>query len=751
MLPPLFRQTFQRTLKAPAFKAQFLLCLVVFTAAMASSFSKRVFGMALAFDSAMYLNTASTVLACLQSLCAFRLPDPHTYGLLVDGMLLDGPILPLVGGLFFAAVGLKPQIQNIEAALVLQAILQALSALLVYKVTYDVSRKRTAALLGGFAWGLYPAALLGAGKFMTETLACCLVMALVLNVGRLGKKTNAFAAGAIVCMIALTKAALTPACALAILFGFCALIKSGQSKSTLVKTFLATVFGAAIIIAPWLMFTHRNVGQPLLTANRQPTHNIISGLNPENDGWASLPDTPLGSMFSENDPPLPSAVGVAMPVANFEIQLMARKVVRLFSQPWNDYRLHCLGLPEIVQIFWHRAIVALAVLGAIGLIIKQRADSGGTYAPARSELMFCLLLIILCGHLIYLPFVACSRYGFTAVPVFVVLATAGTAALFAMGKKVFAAAATLFATAFMFQLNMVKIIPDNMLNESGLDILAATTAIKLLVCLFAINYMVRLLQEQNGVVKTSWAHNAFLSLITTGLMCATAADTYYEPLNTEHTFKITKDNPLMRVCRLDQEELNNPNLKAAYLIIDSQLKKTVSGTVDVNGHFLPLMISPLCWLNPEDNLSACYEMFAKLRHQNSSDLRQWYAVELPKHTLKPGLNSIVVAPSGQTHLEVNGSVKARPLQGQYVNLPSLTLFSPTILGNDLGGIDARPRERVYIASGEGERNNAGAEANPANAAKSNANVLVLLVYDQGDTKFDRSRPVDLSDCLIVPH
>jgi hypothetical protein len=730
----------------------FVLVLIVFVATIISSFSKRVFGMALAFDSAMYLHTASCVLSCLQSLCLFKLPDPHTYQFLVDGMLLDGPILPLLGGFFFGALGLKPETQNIQAALVLQAILQAVSALLVYKTTLAMARKRVPALVAGYTWGLYPAALLGAGKFMTEILTCCLVMGLILAISDIGKKKSAFAAGALLCMIALTKAALTPAAAVAIAFGLYSLLASGAEKTRLLKAALATICGATLTIAPWLLFTQYNLGQPLLTSSRQPTHNLICGVNPENDGWASLPDTPLGMMFSEDDPALPSAIGVAMPIANFELQLMARKVARLFSQPWNDYRLHCLGLPDFVQIFWHRLIISLAVFGLIAIIVRQRTQNLAKYVPARSELVFCLLLIMAAGHFIYLPFVACNRYGFTAMPMLIVLATSGLAILASLGNRAFSTALVLFAAAFMFQFNIVKAIPDGLLAQPRIDLLTFATMIKVVVCLLAINYMVRLIKKQSGITRTSWVGNAFLSLITTGLLCTTAADTYYEPFNTEHTFKITNDNPLMRVCRLDKDELNDPNLTAAYLLVDSRINKVVSGTVDVNGHFLPLLLVPLCWLNPQENLAACYEMFAKLRNQTSSDLRQWYALELPKSSLRAGLNSIVIAPSAQTHLEVNGTTRARPLQGQYVDLPSLKLFSPTILGNDLGGIDARPRERLYVASGEGERLITDGIASTANTAKSNANVLVLLVYKQGqESRPDKTKPTSLAGSLMVLH
>ena len=271
--------------------------------------------MALVFDSAMYLHSSVCVLSYIRTLLTFHLPGPDAFRLLVEGVLLDGPVLPLIGGAFFALLGLTPSVKDISAALFLQAILQACAALLVYKITIDLTRKRAPALLAGYAWGFYPAAILGAGKFMTEILSTCLILSLVLAVTRIKKPRRAFLAGLLIGLIALTKAALAPAAALAVVFGFAYLLINKVEPRKIAAAWLATACGVALVLGPWVIFTHKITGRMMITTNRQPTHNLVSGVNPENDGWASLPETPLGAMFNEDDPALSTAVGIALPEA----------------------------------------------------------------------------------------------------------------------------------------------------------------------------------------------------------------------------------------------------------------------------------------------------------------------------------------------------------------------------------------------------------------------------------------------------
>jgi hypothetical protein len=228
---------------------------------------------------------------------------------------------------------------------------------------------------------------------------------------------------------------------------------------------------------------------------------------------------------------------------------------------------------------------------------------------------------------------------------------------------------------------------------------------------------------------------------------------------------------------LGADELKSPNLKTALFLIDSRTKAPVAGKMIINGQPQSLSLAPFYLAHPDKISEACYEMFSKLRFQHAAELNQWYMAEIPLPMLRAGKNEIVVAPDPAHELNVNGSPRWRYLQGNYVNMPSLTEFSPTLLMNDLNGFDARPRQTIYIASGKGRRIDCTADQNPdSDYEKTNLNTLVLLVYEQagsedgscvshstapspsskanstsGEDPATISKPMDLFRDFIAPH
>ncbi len=732
-LPPLLRSNFIRQLPRRPGPLPVLFALVLFFTIL-SSFSKRVLGMAIVFDSAMYLHSSVCVLNYIQGLAGFHQPSPEATKLIVEGVLMDGPVLPMLGGLFYFILGLSPSIKNMGAALLLQALLQATAAVLVYKVTFDLTKKKILSQIAGYCWGFYPAAILGAGKFMTEILSTCLILLLVLSLTRIRKPRFAFAAGILLGLLALTKAALAPAAALAVVFGMAYLVLNKVSHVKIDAAIAATIFGVVLTLGPWVAFTHQITGKMLLTTNRQPTHNLVSGVNPENDGWASLPDTPLGALFTEEDPALPSATGIVLPNSGYEMLLVTRKIVRLFAQPWNDYRLNCLLMPLPCQIAWHKLLLALGLFGMVALLMdiaRKQIERVKEIHDTRMELIFCLLTVLLLGHFIYLPFVACSRYGFTAMPILTIFATLGLSRVFGLGAKALLAALGISFTIFAFEFNVIKVLESQVLNNHNFDVMLWGTAFKVFLCLVGILSQVRLLRRSTGFKFLPWSINVFLAVMVFLLLTTAAVDTYFEPMNGELVFKFTNTRPMLRTCYLGESELKDPNLKTAYLLLDSRTKTTILGKMTVNGKATGLFLAPFYLIHPEQNLEGCYEMFSKLRFQRAAELNQWYLAEIPLSMLKAGKNEISITPEIDYVLSVNGTPKSRYLQGNYVSLPSLTYFSPTLLMNDLNGFDARPRQTIYIATGKGRRIECSLDRNlDGDYERTNLNTLVLLVYER---------------------
>ena len=179
---------------------------------------------------------------------------------------------------------------------------------------------------------------------------------------------------------------------------------------------------------------------------------------------------------------------------------MARKIVRLFAQPWNDYRLNCLLLPLFAQIGWHKALIAFGLFGIVALLMDiARKDIERTKElhAQKIELIFCLLVILLIGHFIYLPFVSCSRYGFTAMPLMTIFAVLGVGRLFSLGRMALGGAAALAFTLFAFEFNIIKVLQDQVLNNQNFDVLLWATIFKVVLCLGGILLLTRLLRRSN--------------------------------------------------------------------------------------------------------------------------------------------------------------------------------------------------------------------------------------------------------------
>lgn len=362
-------------------------------------------------------------------------------------------------------------------------------------------------------------------------------------------------------------------------------------------------------------------------------------------------------------------------------------------------------------------------------IARKQIERTKEIHDTRMELIFCLLTVLLLGHFIYLPFVACSRYGFTAMPILTVFATLGLARIFGLGQKALIAALGMGFTIFAFEFNIIKVLEGQVLNNHNFDVLIWGTVFKVLLCLVGILTQVRVLRRSTGFKFLPWSINVFLAVMVFLLLATVAVDTYCEPMNGELIFKFSNSRPMIRTCYLGQSEIKDPNLKTAYLLIDSRTKTTILGKMTVNGKALGLFLAPFYLIHPEANMEGCYEMFSKLRFQRGAELNQWYLAEIPLSMLKAGKNEISITPEPDYVLSVNGSPKSRYLQGNYVNLPSLTYFSPTLLMNDLNGFDARPRQTIYIATGKGKRIECNLERNlDGDYDRTNLNTLVLLVY-----------------------
>ena len=104
--------------------------------------------------------------------------------------MLDVPVLPLMPAIFFALVNKIPTQLNWQPFVVLETFLQALSAVFVCLLMQKLTNSRKWALCGGLAWGLYPAAIVASGRYLTEIPTVFFLLGLTWSASRLLEFSN---------------------------------------------------------------------------------------------------------------------------------------------------------------------------------------------------------------------------------------------------------------------------------------------------------------------------------------------------------------------------------------------------------------------------------------------------------------------------------------------------------------------------------------------------------------------------------
>jgi hypothetical protein len=358
-------------------------------------------------------------------------------------LLLDGPLLPLVGTLVFTLLGKIPQVSDWRTFIYIEIFFQAIATASLTSLAFNLSASKHAkyvALATGLAWALYPPAILSTNSFLGElpaTALMLLAMCLLAQTIKLNAKTNganasnssnilALIGGMLLTVVFMSKPALVVSLGLlallwiATLFGPIFLQRGSQtannqqtkqkSKSTIIML-LSFCLGAATALTPWLLFTHSTTGTWRASAYRVPIYNITRGMSCDSDGWGTVPLDPTMQSYGEGVSPLGCMASIFTEKPWQSVNLALRKPERLWLLPWNDFHHKCLGIGLGLQIFFHQLMLLLA---AIGLILMPLSLPKLKNSAARFIAVSAPLVIL--GHAAYIPFETCSRYGFSGIP-----------------------------------------------------------------------------------------------------------------------------------------------------------------------------------------------------------------------------------------------------------------------------------------------------------------------------------------------
>lgn len=455
------------------------------------------------------------------------------------------------------------------------------------------------------------------------------------------------------------------------------------TKSALVRVVLAGI-GSLLVILPWLSFTYAARGTLNLMPSRRPVYNICTGLNVEGDGWGCYPTHPVALMYDDNEAPLPVLLSLVEENPGEIINLSLRKITRLWNLPWNDYRYKVLGLNYRTQALFHLLIVLLALSGILLLLAELFCKkSKWTF---QEKVLLASLPIFVIGHLIYLPFEGISRYGFTALPCFMVAAVFLLQSLFKLkwGDSEGARSSPIWIRIwyFLIVLLLVFVCKFDLMPFFQMLVHNAIASACLIAMLrgslfgVAAILLLQIYRRMHANTKSNLVlKSALVSCITLAFSISLAfAVSNREGLSWKSTLK--NGDSLSRSIDLADKE--KPSW--ALLMVDGD-QHVPEAKLSVNGHQLELPVSLYQFDSSKYELEDWLNQFASLIRESPTFIRRWRAVPVPLDFLKEGNNELCVSAPSVGSATVYGDYLCRLSKGKRV-LPSANEVSPGKFFND---------------------------------------------------------------------
>ena len=487
-------------------------------------------------------------------------------------------------------------------------------------------------------------------------------------------------------------------------------------------------------------FAYGMTGKIYLTPQRGPVYNVAKGLDIEADAWGLIPESPLTVHLSNASGFLPvlREAWHSHPVELLNLTL--RKVSRMWTVPWNDFRVTVLGVPAYGQVWWHILLWILAISGSIAILtgVPLRLMPGDK-GHITSFIGYASILFIL-GHLAYLPFEAISRYGFTAMPFVVLLAVYGLYAAFKMSYQwrlqmllvIIASVAAILVWQFGAIGYFVAIAGS---FRQGLLIKFVLESILLLLVVLMIFALIEknvLANRYKNLIKA--VEKMVVGIVAIAILAVIAAFALDGRSDKEWLCTL---NPGESACR----RLYLPNIKQspslAAVLIDGD-PSCRNALVSINGH--QVVESPELLLRRSPShyfLFNVMRTFAAKLGKSVDEVRQWRIVTFPASWLNmTGLNTICLLNKSNLPITIYGDYSDQWKSRRY--LPIFNYFSPAMFCNTVTGTEGRILDPVgwpLIASSSWLEHKAtsrlGADDLSAMGGKQTGQYRLCLMLGQG--------------------
>jgi len=659
-------------------------------------------------------------------------------GALGDRLLLDGPVYPFflaIVHILCGLVGTTDYANNSNTFSVANSITDSLSCVLVFicgRLAFGVRGALVAALL----LAVYPPAVINtrlcyADSFTYFILLCWSTTALALfqakQMGRTAWNVMlSFLLGSFTVLIVLARSffAPLPIIGLVVLFLIAARDSDGvgfknrvrleisemASRVTRSRSRIAAyVAGFAIVMAPWMWFTHEVTGKIVPWVNRVPGYNLFVGNQLYTDGWRTWPA----------QPGIPNETGDAIKSLskNFSsdpirfVALQLRKESRLWGGVWNDFRHNFFGLGWQPQNVFHNVILMLSFLGLITVL----------HAPARNRRPVLMFALFAFYHSAYAFFEPVARYVVTAMPFACLLAGQALVAFEKPWRDLKFVSLLAFSILFFALLDSRFSLIPTLFAILPTDMLLPVALLDGTVWLGCWIILGRLAIKVMSTLQLAWWQNSIAWISVSILAVISACNLAFDPARTEWCTELNRVGDGVKV-ELRLPILKNPLPAVSYVLVDMQTDMpSPAVTLVVNGQRSAPPIPILQLMKDRSDASEVFSLQAQPMTVDPRSYRHWWAFPVLTKSLSQGssneisivtygasdsaLSSVRIFgsyPTSQEELDSIARSEAGVQQTSSMQIPSINKFSWVKGFVTIDRRDPRPYEEMLPQGVVGE-------------------------------------------------
>jgi hypothetical protein len=656
------------------------------------------------FDSAHYFLASSQMLGVLQACLTGHLATALAFitePAFVANIMLDGPVMPMMGALAFIVTGQPALATSWPVIVCLLSTLSACGAASVAFIAHSLTGSKRIAFLTAFLFAAYPTTIASAGRFLTEPVATFFLLGLAVSGFMIVSSRSSstlvlfsLMAGLYSAVGFLLKPALLPAWAALLALAF---FHRLRGKSSILMPVLVAAATVALAIGSWLAYTKVATGKFYLMPQRQPASNVAQGHELETDGRGAMGfDSPTDKV-SGNADSRSIFVNAWREHPGQISNLYLRKMTRTLGFAWNDFKQKVFGLNIEQQDFLHAIFLTLGLIGLPLMLLEQSSRSAAaadnSVDTGRSYFLLVTPLMVLIHAFLYLPFESTVRYGAPALPF--LLLSAGYS-LSWLGAHAMRRLVPTLVLILLVVLALKAGVNLPVLQQLPLgQALLALTVVRIVVLLLVYADLALLIEKDSlfralsidrrncARILCAFAYALFIILP----ICATSL---YRDNQRECPIELTSGQKIERTVAIPLEQKQPAS--SQYLIYVDCDKRFASARFFFND--VPIE-GRLIEANKVDSSSYfvfnIMRMYASIFDMPVSNMRQWRVLEIPASLIQFGSSNSLSVVAGSNGLTVFAD-RFDVGEGA-IRLPNKALFSASKMCNEGLELDGRVLER----------------------------------------------------------